>query len=464
MGVVHDDWQRGLGRAVLAKREKGLYAAGVGGVVLSTCRQVGKTFTFGTIIFALCILQPRRIALWTAHHSKTSDETFESLASLAKRPQIAPYVEKIRLGNGQQAIIFKNGSRILFGAREHGFGRGIPGVSIVVFDEAQILKQSALNDMIPAANTIKNPLILFMGTPPDPKDPSEVFKGYRKKALAVKEARANGEVVESNQLYIEIGADHGADLDDREQWKRGNPSYPDRTPEESILRLRELLGDEASFAREGLGIWDEEIRAGSRAIPAPAWKATAVSTSPPEGVRSIAITFSRDGQKQSVAGVVKHDEATHLELVGNYLGPVEEGVEPLAKWLAERWRDLAMIAICGQAGAASLVQALLEEKVPQHFIHVLSAAEYLASGPLLLTAISGRKVTHPAAPEDDVLEKSVAVSDKEFRGKTGGWAWRATTDDGDETPVEAIGVALWASQNTKRIPRAKRTRRVIVRS
>lgn len=272
MGVEHDDWQQGLGRAILAKRETGLYAAGIGGVLISICRQVGKTFTIGTIVFALCILFPGIKVLWTAHHSATSDETFDTLAALARRKRIRPYIRQIRAGNGKQRILFTNGSRIMFGAREHGFGRGIPGVAIVVFDEAQILTSKALDDMVPAANTVKNPLVVFMGTPPKPEDRAEFFKTRRRTALKIKERRAAGETVASNMLYLEVGANAGDDPNDPEVRARANPSYPHRTPDDAIERMRELLGDEESFKREGLGIWDEDSD-GTGAIDLALWKA-----------------------------------------------------------------------------------------------------------------------------------------------------------------------------------------------
>jgi phage terminase large subunit-like protein len=272
MGVEHDDWQQGLGRAMLAKRTNGLYAAGIGGVIISICRQVGKTFTIGTIVFALCILFPGIKVLWTAHHAATSDETFDTLAALARRQRIAPYIRQVRGGNGKQRIVFTNGSRIMFGAREHGFGRGIPGVSIVVFDEAQILKAKALDDMVPAANTVKNPLIIYMGTPPKPTDPAEVFKARRQKALKVKERRATGETVAWNTLYLEVGADVGADPNDSKARAKANPSYPHRTPDEAIERMRENLVDEESFLREGMGIWDEDTD-GTGVIDLAKWRA-----------------------------------------------------------------------------------------------------------------------------------------------------------------------------------------------
>jgi hypothetical protein len=66
----------------------------------------------------------------------------------------------------------------MFGAREQGFGRGFDEVDIEVFDEAQILTEKALEDMIAATNQSRHPhgaLLFFMGTPPRPSDPGEAF-------------------------------------------------------------------------------------------------------------------------------------------------------------------------------------------------------------------------------------------------------------------------------------------------
>lgn len=307
MGVSHDDWQKGLGRALLAKRATGLYAAGIGGVLISICRQVGKTYTIGTIVFALAILFPGIKVLWTAHHSATSDETFETLSALARRKRIAPYIRQVRGGNGKQRIVFTNGSRIMFGAREHGFGRGIPGVSIVVFDEAQILTSKALNDMVPAANTVANPLILYMGTPPTPKDPAEVFKSRRRKALAIKKRRAAGEDVPSDTLYLEIGADPGDDPEDRKTWAKANPSFPHRTSEEAILRMRENLTDHESFLREGLGIWDEDAD-GTGAIDLTKWKSHRAQLVAPTGSVILAADTTTDRKLTALVAVGAGDD------------------------------------------------------------------------------------------------------------------------------------------------------------
>ncbi len=313
LGIVHDDWQQGLGRLILGKRKDGKYAATVGGLVMSIPRQVGKTFTVGSIIFALCILFPNLMVLWTAHRTRTSNETFRSMQATAKRKKVAPHVEYVRATNGEQEIGFRNGSRILFGAREQGFGRGFAEVDIEVFDEAQILTERALEDMVAATNQAKHSagaLLFYMGTPPRPTDPGEAFRNKRARALSGQSR---------DMVYVELSGDPDASPDDRAQWSRANPSYPRRTPEESMLRLRENVGSDESFLREGLGIWDE-VAAGANGLegwrdladpavergsgrrvfavamhPDREWTAVAVAWQRPDGLRQVEVADYRPG-------------------------------------------------------------------------------------------------------------------------------------------------------------------------
>ncbi|HEX3089508.1 MAG TPA: hypothetical protein VHQ23_12695, partial [Ilumatobacteraceae bacterium] len=244
--MYFDPWQDGAGRVILSKRADGQYACSIGGVVLSIPRQVGKTFLIGAIVFALCLLNPGLTVLWTAHRLRTANETFGKMQAFARKKLVKANVAKIVLGAGDEAIMFHNGSRILFGARERGFGRGFDDVDIEVFDEAQILSENAVDDMIPAMNTAANPLPIYIGTPPKPNDPSEIFTTKRKDALT------GGS---DDTAYIEFSADEGARPDDRKQWSKANPSYPQRTPDSAMARMKKNLTPD-SFVREALGIWD----------------------------------------------------------------------------------------------------------------------------------------------------------------------------------------------------------------
>lgn len=248
LGLTFDDWQHGAGRLILAERADGKLAAMIDGVGMSLPRQVGKTYLLAAIIFALCTLRPGLLVIWSAHHSKTHNETFLAMQAFAERAKIRPYVRKVYTGSGDEAVVFRNGSRILFGARERGFGRGIPGVDILVFDEAQILSDRALANMLATMNTSTFGLALFIGTPPRPEDDSEVFERMRSQAYA-------GELHDG--AWIEFGAPRGSKPNDRKAWSVANPTYPGRTPAESIMRLQRKLKPD-DFLREGLGIWDEE--------------------------------------------------------------------------------------------------------------------------------------------------------------------------------------------------------------
>lgn len=260
LGITFEAWQDGIGRGAFAKRADGIYAASVGGTVLSIPRQVGKTYLVGGIAFALCLLTPLSKVIWTAHHSNTADETFESMSAMAQMSKVAPHIRAVRSTNGQQRIVFRNGSRIEFGARERGFGRGKQKVSLLVLDEAQILTDSALENMVPSMNRADNPMMFMMGTPPRPQDPGEVFTNKRARSLAG---------TAKDTFFIEISADDDALPDDRAQWVKANPSYPHFTPDSAMLRMRESFTEDG-FRREALGIWDA-VDANSGAFPAVVW-------------------------------------------------------------------------------------------------------------------------------------------------------------------------------------------------
>lgn len=245
LGADLDRWQDGIGGLLLAYRENGQLAHTIGGAGMSLPRQVGKTFTLTTLMTGLCIEYPGLLAIWTSHHVKTNTETFQSVQTYTRQDRVAPFIQRVLLGSGDEAVEFTNGSRILFGARERGFGRGIPGVDVLVSDEAQILSQRAMQDMLATMNTSRLGLHIYCGTPPKPGDNAEMFSVMRQEAIAQES---------TDLVWIECSADEDGDMDDLSQWMKANPSCPKRTPVVSIQRLRRRLDDDG-FRREALGLW-----------------------------------------------------------------------------------------------------------------------------------------------------------------------------------------------------------------
>lgn len=459
-GVRFDRWQDGAGQILLGTRADEKYAATVGGATWSIPRQVAKTFLISRTIFALSSHLEDQTWLWTAHRTRTATQTFQKLAGFADSRRVKPFIEGIRTANGEQEIRFRNGSRILFGAREQGFGRGFDEVDGEVFDEGQILTERALEDMVPAANQSRNPhgaLLIFMGTPPRPVDPGEVLKARRREALALK---PDDEVMVTagDSFYLECSADpatgkkDGPGLDDLEQIAKANPSFPHRTPPESVARMRKNLPSDEAWRREALGIWDADS-AGSRLISEVTWHQAAIEP-PQDGVRSFGVAFSIDGSKMSVGGCLKHADGFHVELVDHFEGDVEDGIASLADWLAERKNDVAQIVMSGNAGAPVLAQALRDRGVPKQALVVASTLQYRTACATFHDGIKDGSVTHSAIDGQARLDDSIAISDQKV-ARGGGWGWQSSTADGDETPVEAVSLAVYGAKTSKRVPGRK---------
>lgn len=438
MEYPFDVWQQGLSAAVLAKRESGLYACGVGGAVLSIPRQVGKTYVIAGLVFALCSLNAGMLVLWSAHRARTHNETFQSMQAVARRPDVAPFVAEVRRGSGQEAIIFTNGSRILFGARENGFGRGFAKVDVLVLDEAQILTEKAMEDMVPATNAAPNGLVLMMGTPPRPNDPGEVF-------IARRDAGLSGD---PDTLFVEFSADDGADPDDRKQWAIANPSYPYRTGDTAILRMRKLLGSVESFRREALGVWDKQVR-GARAFDARVW-ADRLSREPVEGDPVFGVKFSPDGSRVGLAGAVRDGDRVHVE--GIQERPLSDGTQWLVDFLADRRDKAAQVVVDGRSGVGFLVEALRAQGVGKRVIVTPTLDQVVTAHTMFRQGITEGGLTHSGQPELDAQ-----VRDTKLRkiGTSGAFGWEPMLDDGSVSLVDAATLAFWGARTTKRKPGRK---------
>lgn len=444
-GITFDKWQTGIGEIALARNKQGQYAAGAGGVWLSIPRQTGKTYLLTWLVFAAATLNPDTLIIWTAHHNRTSTETFNGMKSLAlNHPGVKPYIHHVRSSNGEQEIHFNNHSRILFGSRAHGFGRGFAKVDIFVFDECQILSDAALADMTPAANAAPNGLILCAGTPPRPKDPGEAFSNLRHNAIAGDETEA---------AYIEFSADESAGLEEPKQILKANPSYPYRTTLTAIKRMRKMLGED-SFRREALGIWDKTFK-GQQVFKPETWEAC-TGTPPETGTDSYAVRFTPDGAAWALAAARRptvSGDPIFIEAIRQQ--PVAHGFDWLIEFITARKRKAAQIVIDGKAGTDYLIEALRDAGIRNKKLVITpNTSQAIAAYAMFMHAVTGQEITHSAQPE--LTEQAQTAVIRKI-GSNGGHGFQPPPTGDTVALLEAAALAYWAAKTTTRTPGRKQS-------
>lgn len=405
----------------LGLRDDGEYAADT--IVLSIPRQVGKTYLIGCIIFALCLMKPGLKVIWTAQVKDTALETFSKFFTMAQRPKVKPHINKTPQGKGDEAIIFKNGSSIEFGARDSGFGRGRTDVDIIVFDEGQHLSNDALENMGAAQNVAINPLTFVIGTPPRPKDKGEFFTLLRQEAL-------DGD--SEGTLYIEFSADRGCDPTDRQQWRRANPSFPLRTTERAMLRLRKKLKNPDSWNREALGIWDEITKQFSP-LNGALWSES-VDVGPMDGTKPAALAVDASHTREiSVGACWLEDTSAHVE-------EVWAGVdEPAATaWVIDAWKRSGRrtrVVVDGMSPAASMIPALRAAGVK---VITGNSADMARACGLTLSDLEAGRLTHA---DQEALNEAREGARKRAIGTAGGWGYDRKDPSVNIAPLVAVTLA-----------------------
>lgn len=437
IGWTFDRWQDGLGRLITALDGTGLYASDTS--VISIPRQVGKTYLIGCIVFALALLTPGLTVIWTAHRTKTAKETFASMRAMCENPlvkrHLLPHGKGIVLARGDEGICLRNGSRIMFGARENGFGLGFAKVGVLVLDEAQRLTSKAMDDLIPTMNTVENPLVLLTGTPPRPTDAGEVFTMLRQDAL-------DGE--SEGTLYVEFSADEGANPDDRAQLAKANPSYPHRTSERAIRRMRKNLTED-SFLREAFGIWDKNAH--RPIVTAAKWRRL-LRPGPPDGTKpnGFGVDMNHQGRISVSACWLDEDQAHTCE--------VWAGDEPndCVAWTADAWRRAGrrtVVVIDSESPAVSMVVDLENAGVT---VIVTTAGQMAAACGALENRLKAGTLTHGALEGEQMTVTNAVVKDgkrRAIRG-AGSWGWDRRNPSSQIQQAVALTLAVFGATKNKR--------------
>jgi hypothetical protein len=462
-GIQLDGWQELILEAAMGERADNTWAAKRVGV--SVGRQNGKSQLLVARALAGVLLFGEKKIVISAHQQDTAREAFSKLVEILEADGNGWLMDRVR-PNGvmnainREAVKFKNGATVQFKARTNAGGRGFSS-DCLLLDEAQRLKRSAWVSINSTMSAMPNPQVWLLGTPPTPEDDGDVFESIRTAAVegssgssAWAEWGGNVNSDEYEEARKDLLAKRWSPAVEYICWS-ANPAWNARLNKEVVQGELESY-ETVEFAQDRLGIWRSELGGGgTRAISEDTWNGL-IGTAPDDGMPSYGVAFSPTGKRMSVGGAVKSsDSAVHVELVTDpYEGDLEAGLSPIADWFAAktpngqiRWKRAGVIVLSGSAGAGVLRQMLLDRGVSPRRILVASTPQYLQACEMFRNAAEERLMTRSAHGQD-ALTASIAVCDRDKRG-----GWLATVPEMDETPTEAVSLALWGARTAKRQPR-----------
>ena len=442
-GLTPDKWQADVVSGWLARDSFGRMAAGQ--CALSVARQNGKNGTVEVVQLHKLVLQQRKI-LHTAHEVKTARKAFLRLCSFFENshdyPELAALVKSIRRTNGQEAIELLNGGSIEFVARSRGSGRGFT-VDDLFCDEAQEMTDEQLEALKPtiSAAPSQDPQTFFLGTPPPPEAPGDVFARVRESALA----GADRICWDEWSIPDDMPAD-AAKADWQNLTVVTNPTVGIRLSLTTIADEVSSMSPEG-FCRERLGQW-QSVGAKAKAIPFSEWEVLKAEK-PDAGRVAFGVKFTPDGSTMGLAAAINPlDGPTHVEAIRQ--ANAGEGLQWIVDFLVKRADTTAVIVIDGKAGAGALVEALRGEGLVRRGLIVMPNMDQVgAAHSMFLEAVKSGGLSHlgQSGLDGQVRDAARRVISK----TTGAFGWEP--DKGDSvTLLDAATYAFWGARSARSNP------------
>lgn len=438
-----DPWQETVENCWMGKDENGEYTAT--SIGLSVPRQNGKNEILeGRELFGMLVNGER--ILHTAHQVKTAKKSFRRFVRIfedERYPEIREQVEKISYTNGEESIQLKNGGSIEYSARSRQAARGFDGISVIVFDEAQELTDDQLNAIMAtlAASKTGTRQILYVGTPPYPGCPGDVFRRRRNVCL-----NDPGKHDAWHEWSVEAQSVDDINMGDTSIWYSTNPALGIRLSEEFTQNEYKTMKPDG-FARERLGWWVPMIEVEEPpVIKKEAWDKCASDQMKPDGKTAYGVKFSADGSEVVLSGAVMDKEGKiRISLIKRE--PTGSGLKWLADWLNQRYAKASCVVVDGRNGVDVLVERISDTWIFKGSVIRASTRDVLAAVGMTMDAIHEGNLTWYKLQED--LNDSAITSVK--RPIAGGYGFGGE----NSLPIESCALALYGVKVSKRDPNQK---------
>jgi hypothetical protein len=387
-------------------------------VVVTVPRQSGKT----TLVLAwelhraLWWKTSQKIAYtaqtgWDARRKLIDDQAPLLMASPLKAA-----VEKVIRGAGNEAIIFKNGSRVdvLASTESAGHGRSI---DLAVLDEAfsdtDDRREQALLPAMATRSDAQLFVVSTMGT--------EASTYLNRKIETGRAAIGNGD--DSGIAYFEWSADLDADIDDPATWWSCMPALG-HTISEAVVRHARQTMSEGDFRRSML---NQKTISDERVISQLVWQQACSDEVAPRGRLQFAVDVNPE---RGAAAIAVADDQGCGEIV-EFRPGVGWVVDRLVE-LAERWGAPVAVDVYGPAG--SMVDELESRRVKVIRYGTREMAH--ACGSFFDRLVDGKvRIRRHSA-----LDEAAAGARRRSTGDS--WLWSRKDTDTDVSPLVALTLAF----------------------
>jgi hypothetical protein len=363
-------------------------------------RQNGKGSVIEALVLAFVLLADRPVkVIWSAHEYKTAAEGFKRFQDLIAVPWIAKRVKAVRLANGEQQVLFTDGSVVQWNTRSRKALRGFT-CDLLILDEAQELTGDQMDAVMPTISARANAQIWYFGTPPSSP------------AAWVYTLRSRGEQGDDDLAWLDWGLDLTPDtngdydpaaLADEDNWHAANPALGSVRPNGTGLTLRavrrEHKGLGQGFARERLGVWLPAATDRGRALSLSLWEAQA-RQAPLKPGKPLALAFDAWGNRWVIARAwLLEDGTTAVEIADD--GPdIRIGARRLLE-MRMRHSDAVVVHIDSFGPSAQVIPDIVEWRK----VRPVRSGELLDAWARFVGDVHGGRIIHPG---DALLDAAVA--------------------------------------------------------
>lgn len=386
-------------------------------VIVTVPRQSGKsTLTLSWMIHrALRWGGAQRVAYTAQTGWDARKKLIDDFAPELQRSALAPAVERVLRGVGNESLRLRGGSRIdvLASSETSGHGRTLDmAVLDELFADTDDRREQSL---IPAMATRKDAQILGVSTAGT--DTSVLLN----RKVDAGRLSVEGDA-ESGIAYFEWSIGDDDDPDDESCWPSFMPALG-HTIDVSVVRHAKATMTAGEFERS---FCNRRTAAVERVFPAHVWDSVCSGQVEPDGQLMFAVDVN---PQRSAAAIAVCDSSGRVELV-EHRGGLSWLVDRVVELVAT-WRTPVGLDVSGPAG--SLVRDLERAGVT---VRPLLGRDFRDACAVFFDAVVEGRVAirrHPA------LDDAVAAARRKQNGDT--WSWARSSFEGDICPLVAVTVA-----------------------